>query len=173
MIDWRRNKRLLVEGTQSAVRAFLAKKGRNDLCSVGYVFELGNASPAFFLCADTRTYRSQCPDAETDEARWNSGGFEYPAALLSLHELGPEWADEVARLPSLAEDASHFREVYDGLITICCEALAELAPTGLFGDWTQVDFNVSEVGDPIERVRERDRHIRQLLAAKAGTEAEA
>jgi hypothetical protein len=168
MIDWSHNKALLSQGTRSAIRAFFEKHGRDDLCSIGYVFELGNASPSFHLCADRWTYRKACPDADGLEARWNSGGYEFPAVLLKMDELGPEWEAIAARLHKLSTKKPHVREVYDGLIQISCEVLAELARARHFGDWHALDFNVSEVSDSIELVIERDQAIRRLIEAHDG-----
>jgi hypothetical protein len=167
MIEWRQHHAVLLRGARAALGAFFEKTGREDVCAVGFVFELWNASPSFHLCADRWVYRRSCPDWDSAEARWNSGGFEFPAALLSLGELGREWDATAAELHRLAADKRCSRDVYDGLVRVSCEVLADLAREGLFGDWRGIDFNVSEVNDGIEVVRARDALIRQLIAPAA------
>jgi hypothetical protein len=91
MIDWQRNKAILITGSETAIRAFLSRNSTAELCAVGYVLELGQPPPlAFYLCANTRRYfdrtmakyRERWPDTPADNIRWNSGDYEFPAGLL-------------------------------------------------------------------------------------------
>lgn len=173
MIDWQKHHASLLEGTRAAVVAFFERNGRDDLCAVGFVFELYNASPSFHLCADRWSYRMSCPDWQSAESRWNSGGFEFPAVLLSLGELGREWDAMAAESYRLAADERHSRHVYDGFVRVSCQVLADLARERFFGDWRALGFNVSEIGDGIELVMERDKLIRRLIVSAAEPNAAA
>jgi hypothetical protein len=179
MIDWERNKKLLLDGSEAAIRKFLAVRAKGDLCAIGYVFELWNASPQFDLCANTTQFFQESmarhlkkwPDDSVDDSakeyRWNSGCYQYSAGLLGERaELGAAWDAESDRLHELADADPESREVYDGLIRISCDVLVELASRRVFGDWSALDFNVSEVGDAIETVQQRDREIKQRIASE-------
>jgi hypothetical protein len=162
-IDWEKCKGLLLEGTRSAITDFMKKTPRSELCAIGYVFELGNESPQFDLCADTWSNRKRSPDWELPDARWNSGNYEFPAGLSSYSELGSEWNDVAGLLHNTAEKERYFDAVYKGLVRIGCEVLVELARGGFLGDWQLLDFNVSEVGDSIEVVSARNAKIKKLI----------
>lgn len=58
-IDWKANTKLLAAETQVAILNFLKAQGKNDICAIGYVLELGNLSPQFDLCADTHKSRGR------------------------------------------------------------------------------------------------------------------
>ncbi len=45
-----------------------------------------------------------------------------------------------------------------------CEALARMAHSGLFGDFSRLDFWVGSTDESGEVVRQRDAHIRQLVS---------
>src|SRR5260370_1514023 len=182
MIDWERNKRLLIEGSEHAIRAFLAQLPNGELAAIGYTFELWNESPQFNLCANARRYfqesmlgyRREWPETSEQQIRWSSGDFEFPAGLLKVrNELGTEWCAENVRLHKLSDademgrESAYSQEVYDGLVRISCEALAVLAKKNVFGDFSKIDFNVAEYGDKIDVIKERDRMIRALIQKMA------
>ena len=148
-------RRLLVESTRVVLSRFFQTHSPRDLIAIGYVFELWNASPQFDLCAHTGSHHD-----ERLEIRWNSGDYNFPAGLLgTIDELGPEWGGIVERLHQEAEDQDQSGEVYRALTEVACGALIEVAREGILGDTTKLDFNVSEVNDPLELVMERDRLI--------------
>lgn len=172
MIDWQRYSQLLTDGSDAALRRFFAERPGVDIAAIGYTFELWNSSPAFNLCANTRTYfhevkeryRKEWPSTPEDQIRWSSGDFQFCSGLLNTaDELGSEWKAEYSRLHDLANQDPDSREVYDGLVRISCNALAKLAKRGLFGNWKEIDFNVAEYGDDVEVVKQRDRKIRALI----------
>jgi hypothetical protein len=162
-IVWEKCKGLLLDGTRSAIEAFFKKTARKELCAIGYVFELGNESPQFDLCADTRSNRKRSPDWALPDVRWNSGNYEFPAGLSNCSELGSEWNAEANKLHALAEDEQKYDAVYKGLVRLGCVVLVELAREGFLGEWRVLDFNVSEVGDPIKLVAARDAKIKKLI----------
>src|SRR5689334_2790496 len=108
-MDWPQTKQLLIVGSDKAIRAFLSHHADDQLCAIGYVFELWNNSPQFDLCANTdryfrnsmAQYERNSPQTVHEEIRWNSGDYEFPAGLLHREELGPEWLAESARLHDL------------------------------------------------------------------------
>jgi len=172
MIDWDRYSRLLTDGTDGAMRKFLAQHPGTTLSAIGYTFELWNLSPAFNLCANTHLYfrqmndryRTEWPNVEVETLRWSSGDYQFCSSLLTgRNELGSEWESQYLRLHNLAKEDNYSREVYDGLVRICCAALARLVKGGAIGDWKQIDFNVSEYGDDIELVKQRDQRVRSLI----------
>lgn len=167
-IDWKSHKELLVEISKAVISRFFEEQGKNDLCAIGYVFELPNQNPQFDLCADTHAHRARClAKGSLDESdRWNSGCYEHPARITRRAEFEKPWDEVVARLHKMAGDRALYQAVYDGLVKISCQALAEIAASGLVGDWTKMDFNVSEVCDEVEIVAARDQEIRRLIRAK-------
>jgi len=164
-VDWERCERLLLDGSRSALETFLGQRPRGELCAIGYVFELGNESPQFDLCADTWTNRKRLKDWQSPDVRWNSGNYEFPAGLSHGSELGTDWNAESKRLHNLAEDERHFAAVYKGLVDMSCLVLVKRASEGLLGDWRLLDYNVSETGDPTPTkvVAARDAKIKKLI----------
>jgi hypothetical protein len=156
--DWDHHQRVLVDASKAVLLRFFEKHPKESVIAIGYVFELWNASPQFDLCANVGSRHD-----DREEVRWNSGDYQFPAGLLggTINELGAEWVQISDRLHLAAEDEIGEGEVYRGLIDISCRALVELARTGLFGDPTRLDFNVSEVGDSTEMVRIRNRSIHE------------
>lgn len=66
-------------------------------------------------------------------------------------------------LHQTANQEARSDEVYNGMIQIACMSLADLAKRGLFGDHARIGFNVSEVGDDVAIIAERDRRIRAII----------
>jgi hypothetical protein len=173
MIDWDRYTRLLTDGTNGAVQRFFAQHPGIELSAIGFTFELWNHSPAFNLCANTHTYfravkeryRTEWPNTDCEQLRWNSGDYEFCAGLLTdPNELGAEWESEYIRLHELANENLHSRDIYEGLVRISCCALAKLVNCGMIGKWNVIDFNVAEYGDDIDLIKDRDRIVRSLIA---------
>src|SRR6185436_13345909 len=115
-IDWNRNLELLLSGTEAVIRKFLSERPEIEICAIGYTFELGNASPAFHLCANSREYlartlecyRREWPNRDLGSVRWNSGDYQFPAGLLPVaEELAPEWASEAEKFHNLATKDEH------------------------------------------------------------------
>jgi hypothetical protein len=157
--DWDHYHRVLVDSSRAVLLRFHEKAPKESVIAVGYVFELWNASPQFDLCADVGTQ-----DDQREEVRWNSGDYEFPAGLLGVaDELGSEWTEISARLHQSAEDQTGDGEIYRGLIDISCRALVDLARSGVLGDPTRLDFNVSEVGDDLAVVIVRNRLIHEQI----------
>jgi hypothetical protein len=178
LIDWQRNKGLLLENSEPVVRALCAEnKTRGDVLSaIGYVFEFGRGQLCFELCANTgrnakesvAAYLAQWPTASADEFRWNSGDFDYSGGVQDhFGGWSASWWDELSRLDRLAADAGHSKSIHDGIADICCEVLAELASRGTFGDWSVIDFNVAALLDDVDVVKKRDARIREMLRSSA------
>lgn len=177
-IDWARNQRLLFNGSKKAIQRFLAARPGLDLCAIGYTFELSNASPAFDLVANTRTHFQEhvkeslakgYPGVTEEGLRWSSGDYECCAGILGeKDELGKTWSREASKLHKLScsDDSAVFTLVYEGIVRIACETLAELASAGILGDWKKLDFNVAEYCDKEEVIQQRDKGIRRLIRKK-------
>ncbi|HBJ84161.1 MAG TPA: hypothetical protein DDZ88_09895 [Verrucomicrobiales bacterium] len=157
--DWDHYRRVLVDASKTVLRRFYERRAKEEVIAIGYVFELWNASPQFDLCANVGARHD-----EREEVRWNSGDYKFPAGLLSsVDELGTNWTQISERLHQAAADQDGDGEVYQGLIGIACRALVDLARSGLFGDPTRLDFNVSEVSDSTDVVVARNRSIHEQL----------
>lgn len=177
-VNWARNQRLLFNGSKKAIQKFLAARQGLDLCAIGYTFELSNASPAFDLVANTRAHFQKhvkeslakgYPGVTEEGLRWNSGDYEFCAGILGENdEMGKMWAHESAKLHKLSrsDDFTIIALVYEGIVSIACETLAELALAGVLGDWKKLDFNVAEYCDKIEVIKQRDKEIRKLIRRK-------
>lgn len=131
----------------------------------------------FELCANSaktaqktfEKFLKKRPDASADDVRWNSGDFNYSGGLQG-HFSG--WSAElweiVSDLDALAEDDDDESEqIHDRTARICSEILADLAREGVFGDWSQLDFNVAALLDPVETIKQRDAEIRSLIQSGA------
>jgi len=152
---WPQHQQVLLDSSRRVLKTFLSQHPDEKLLAIGFVFELWNNTKQFDLCAHTGDEPSEDP-----EVRWNSGDYDYPAGLMGLRdELGPEWTAINTRLHQLAAKEDETGEIYQGLITISCQTMALLKQEGLFGDATELDFNIAEVGDSIEKVQERNRMI--------------
>lgn len=152
---WPQHQQVLLASSRRVIQKFLAQNSGEPLLAIGFVFELWNNTPQFDLCAHTGDEPSEDP-----EVRWNSGEYSFPAGLLGVRdELGPEWTAINTHLHQLAKNEDTSGEIYQGLITISCQTMALLKQEGLFGDATALDFNIAEVGDPVEKVQERNRLI--------------
>jgi hypothetical protein len=117
-----------------------------------------------------------------EKVRWEAGYFPFPAGLTGPNdELGSAWEAEADRLHDLTEkmgaiDTSNeeqhakYSRDYEAflaeLVTVCCRALADIAKTGLFGDFKNLDFWVGSTDENGDIVRERDARIRKLIAEK-------
>jgi hypothetical protein len=53
------------------------------------------------------------------------------------------------------------------LVQTCCEALADMALTGLFGDFSQVDFWVGSTDENGDIVKARNTRIREMIAGRS------
>jgi hypothetical protein len=152
---WPQHQQVLLTATRRVITKFLAQNSGEPLLAIGFVFELWNNTPQFDLCAHTG-------DEPSDdlEVRWNSGEYSFPAGLLGLRdELGPEWTAISTHLHQLAKNEDTSGETYQGLINISIQTMIALKQEGLFGDTSHIDFNISEVGDPLEKVRERNQMV--------------
>lgn len=160
--DWNHYRQVLVEASKEVFRRFKEKHASKQLIAIGYVFELWNASPQFDLCANVGAQHDQ-----REEIRWNSGDYMFPAGLLGVvDELGEEWQQIMDRLHQSAEDQQANGEIYRGLITICCDSMAELANSGEFSNPLLLDFNVSEVNDNLDKVIARNHSIHEQLTQR-------
>ncbi len=164
--DWPHLERLLSDASELAIRKFLASLNHRKLLAIGYVFELGNNSPQFDLCANV-SGDSDFLHELTNEDRWNSGDYEYPAGLLDpANELGDEWNSENERLHSLANEDDNFTAIYTGIISIACNSLMELARRHIFPNPLALDYNISEVGDDLSLVATRHALILNSLQSR-------
>ena len=158
--EWQARLDVLVEASKPVIERFFERHDPGELVAVGYVFELWNAGPQFDLVGHVGA-------TIKEENRWNSGEYAFPAGLLNgVDELGSEWTAIMERLHTEAEAQEEDGEegaVYKGLIDVSCAAMVRLARSGLFGSAERLDFNVSEVNDPLEIVRERNDLIHAQL----------
>ncbi len=178
MIDWRRNKEVLLENSERIVRALFAdyKDKGDDIAAIGYAFEFGRGQLCFELCANTARnakdslaeYLAKWPNASTDQFRWNSGDYDHAGGVQDhFGGWSDAWWEELSRLDRLAGDKEQSKIVHEGIANICCEVLATLASRGVFGDWSIIDFNVSALLDEVEQVEQRDKRIRNLIELSA------
>src|SRR5947207_1099701 len=159
--DWNHYHRALVDSSKAVLLRFYERQPKDSVIAIGYVFELGNVSPQFDLCANV----GKCHD-EREDARWNSGDYTFPAGLLGLvDELGSEWTRINDHLHEAAEDQEEDGEIYRGLVAISCRSLVDLARSGSLGNAVRLDFNVSEVNDLLAAVIDRNRAIHAQLTA--------
>lgn len=157
--DWNQYHRVLVDSSKTVLLRFYERQPKDSVIAIGYVFELGNVSPQFDLCANI----GKCHD-EREDVRWNSGDYTFPAGLLGLvDELGSEWTKINDHLHEAAEDEQEGGEIYRGLTGISCRSLVDLARSGLLGNASRLDFNVSEVNDALAVVIDRNRAIHAQL----------
>ena len=164
--DWTNLEKLLIDSSEAAIRRFVASLKEHRLLAIGYVFELGNNSPQFDLCANITGSRDSVEDLDDDD-RWNSGDYEYPAGLLdSSNELGNEWNTAVEKLHEIANDAHSFPEIYNGIVRISCNSLIDLATRGVLPSPLALDYNVSEVGDDLQLVASRHASILDAIKSR-------
>ncbi len=164
--DWLVLENLLIDSSEYAIRRFVASLKQRRLLAIGYVFELGNSSTQFDLCANVSGSREFVRDFEDDD-RWNSWDYEYPAGLLdSQSELGNEWNAAIEKLHAIASDDHSLRDIYNGLVRISCNSLIDLAIRGVLPSPLSLEYNVSEVGDDLSLVASR--HTLILNAIKSG-----
>jgi len=164
--DWTRLEELLIDSSETAIRRFVASIEKRKLLAIGYVFELGNNSPQFDLCANVSGSRDFVHDFD-DEDRWNSGDYEYPAGLLdSRCELGSEWNAANKELHAIANDDDSFGAIYDGIVGISCNSLIDLAIRRVLPRPLNLDYNVSEVGDDLSLVASRHASILNAIKSR-------
>ena len=163
--DWPVLEKLLIESSEVAIRRFLASLKQRRLLAIGYVFEFGNNSPQFDLCANVSGSRDFVH--EFDDGRWNSGDYEYPAGLLdSRTELGNEWIAANEKLHAIASDDQNFPTIYDGTVRISCNSIIDLATRGVLPSPLELDYNVSEVGDDLALVASRHEFILNAIKSR-------
>jgi hypothetical protein len=191
--DWGLTKDTLIAGSISAFKAFFAVHPIETVRAIGYTWEWGQPQAAFYCVANTQRGLEQgmveCNRYRVDklneeqarmEVRWSAGYFSHPAGLVGpSEELGTAWTTEANKLYALTEsmrptdpsdDAQYavYTENYEAflasLVSVCCEALAEIAKSGLFENAQQMDFWVGSTDDERDCVRDRDTRVRQLIA---------
>jgi len=172
MPDWRRFKKLLYDDSQRILGAFFTKsRDESDpIAAIGYVYEFGRGQLCFELCANSAKAAQKAVERfgkklSADEIRWNSGNFDYSGGVQDhFGGWSTELWDTVSELDAIAEDDDdEAGKIHDRVARICGEILADLAREGVFGDWTQIDFNVAALLDPVETVKQRDAEIRRLM----------
>ena len=144
---------------------FIPTLGGRKILAVGYVFELSNAYSQFDICANITgscDWLHKLP--ATDDDRWNSGDFEYPAGLLKPGlELGEEWAVFFATIHQTAELTGTYDSAKNTLVEIRCKSIALVASTGIIVSLLRVDYNVASVDDPCSIVAVRHRQILRAI----------
>lgn len=164
--DWSFLEKLLIDSSEIAIRRFVASLKQRRLLAIGYVFELGNKSPQFDLCANVSGNRDFVHEFDDDD-RWNSGDYEYPAGLLdSRTELGNEWNSANEKLHAIAGDDHSFAAIYEGVVRISCNSLIDLATRGVLPSPLELDYNVSEVGDDLPLVASRHELILNAIKSR-------
>jgi len=172
VIDWQRNKELLLEYSESPFRDFFSEN--TAIAAIGYVYEFGRGTMYFDTCANSveharrslAEYIAEHPEQSSDHFRWNSGDYDWSGGAIDV-ELSEEWESELSNLDQVAEDATQSEIVHSRFADICCEVLAELAKRGIFGDWSVIDFNVAALLDSEQLVKKRDQRIRDLIRGKS------
>lgn len=194
--NWSRTKDLLVAGSKLAFKAFFAIHPIETVRSIGYTWEWGQSSACFYAVANTQKgLDASLADADRYEPaplapeqalmkiRWNAGYFPFPAGLTGPNdEMGADWEPEAARLYDLTvtmsdidtDDAVAYAEYsrqYDDflaqLVSVCCEALAQLSRDHVFEGATNLDFYVGSTDEYGQIVQERDGRVRRLLGGLA------
>jgi hypothetical protein len=180
VINWKAHEMLLIEQSESAVRAFFAAHGDMPLAAIGFWVCVGigygspppfaiNVNPRAFYEAKLAKAKAAGPAFTDKEMRWNSGYFQYPACV----ELGPEVSAMASALNDLvAQTPDCGAEIDAGMIQICCAAMAAVAKTGLLGDPAKVDFVIQTANDSwyeneMQHVRERDARVRGLISSES------
>lgn len=191
--DWNLTRKILIEGSIPAFKAFFALHPLNTVRAIGYTWEWGQPQAAFYCVANTQKgleqgiigcnrYRPEKLDdvAARNEARWEAGYFAYPAGLAGPgDDLGAAWSAEANKLHALTESMrpadpndeaqyvtfeQNYTAFLESLVAVCCEALAAVARHGLFDGAQELDFWVGSTDDHGDIVRDRDARIRQLIA---------
>jgi hypothetical protein len=186
--DWQKTRQLLLAGSVPAIEAFFTVHPLSELRAIGYTWEWGQPQAAFYLVANTAkgleqgiimASRYSLPEDPVAEARWDAGYFPYPAGLTGPNdEMGAAWEAEADRLHQMTEAMSPadpsdeaqyalYRQTYQqflrDLVQTCCEALVEMALTGLFGDFANIYFWVGSTDENGDVVKERDQQIRAMI----------
>jgi hypothetical protein len=191
--DWNQTRRLLVAGSVPAFKAFFAIHPLQTIRALGYTWEWGQPSAAFYCVANTQAgiekamqsvnrYRDPPlgPAEAPETIRWEAGYFHFPAGLTGPNdELGAEWGAEVTKLHVLLEvmrpadinneeQYAQYARTYEAflasLVTTCCEALAEIALGGHFGNFDTIDFWVGSTDDNGAVVLDRNARVGQMIA---------
>jgi len=138
------------------------------LYAIGYVYELGNAFPQFDVCANVSgpcDWLRNLPI--TDEGRWNSGNYEYPAGLLQPGvELGEDWNAIAASLHNEADRTGDYDTADRLLSDVACKAIILVARSGAIPNPLDVDYNISSVDDRTAVISAR--HHRIIAALQNG-----
>lgn len=138
---------LLRDEARRVLQSFLGSHDEPPT-ALGFVFALYNVTPAFDLCAHLG------PLAEDEDERWNSGDYDFPAGLSGAHhELGPTFFARFSELHAQAQTEPHHGPIYRGIVELCMQVLRDLRLEGLVP--SNIDLNVSEVGDPSDVVAKR------------------
>jgi hypothetical protein len=189
--DWQKTRQLLVAGTVPAIKAFFVVHPLSELRAIGYTWEWGQAQAAFYPVANTAQGLAQGavdaskyhPEDAAERVRWDAGYFSYPAGLIGpANEMGADWAAEADRLYGMTQkmmaiDTSdeaqyaaytqNYEQFLRDLVKTCCEALVDMALTGLFGNFVQVDFWVGSTDENGDIVKERNKRIREMIASRS------
>jgi hypothetical protein len=189
--DWQKTRQLLIAGSVPAIEAFFVVHPLSELRAIGYTWEWGQPQAAFYPVANTAAGLAQGlidarrynPEADVELIRWNAGYFPYPAGLTGpADEMGAAWEVEADRLYAITENMNptdssdeaqyalycqNYGQFRRDLVQTCCEALAEMAAMGLFGDFASVDFWVGSTDENGDVVKERDAQIRQMIRGRS------
>jgi hypothetical protein len=189
--DWQKTRQLLIAGSVPAIEAFFAVHPLSELRAIGYTWEWGQPQAAFYPVANTAAGLAQGlidarrynPEADVELIRWNAGYFPYPAGLTGpADEMGADWEAEADRLHAITENmhpadtndeaqyalyCQNYEQFLRDLVQTCCEALADMALAGLFGDFSQVDFWVGSTDENGDIVKERNTRIREMIAGRS------
>jgi hypothetical protein len=191
--DWNKTRNLLVAGSIPAFNAFFKVYPLETIRALGYTWEWGQPDAAFYMVANTQAGIDRAlpdinrygqddpltPEQGLDEIRWNAGYFPFPAGLTGPNdEMGKAWEKEADALHALTEAmrpadynnaeqyalyAKNYEAFHASLVITCCEALAEMAKTGLFGNFEKIDFWVGCTDDNGVIVRDRNIVIRKII----------
>jgi hypothetical protein len=194
--NWDATRRLLIEGSIPAFKAFFEHHPLKDVRAIGYTWQWGQSRAAFYAVANTKEglekgtvsanhYRDPplTKEEALETARWEAGYFPYPAGLVGPNdELGAAWEAEANLLHALTEEMLFadpkdtiayeqsgiaYEAFLADLVTTCCGALADIAVTGLFGDYSSLDFWVGSTDENGDIVQGRDARIRDMISANS------
>lgn len=192
--DWTSTQQKLVAGSIPAFEAFFARHPIETVRTIGYTWEWGQPTAAFYCVANTQTgleralidvnrYRPEPLNAAAalETVRWEAGYFPFPGGLVGPNdELGVEWDAEAEKLHAMTEamiavdhtDAAAYAQYsrkYEtflaALVTVCCQALAEIVAAGHLGEYRSIDFWVGSTDENGDIVKARDARIRQIISS--------
>ncbi len=70
------------------------------------------------------------------------------------------------KVHAIASDDQSFPTIYEGIVTISCNSLIDLATRRVLPSPLELDYNVSEVGDDLSLVASRHEFILNVIKSR-------